>query len=154
MAARRAASHERSRMLAMAVALEKAGNMGDVFAYLRSLFVANAFLAHCSRNSYAAEAIAPLHTLSRRFYFVHHLELNDVKVAGELHADVTRAVAAGDERAAGLHVERLMDYVEQFTRELITGHLDHEPAADTGGISSAQPARLARTGRNRRYARS
>jgi DNA-binding GntR family transcriptional regulator len=121
LAARRASTEERNRLPAMAAAMEDAGEAGDVIGYLRSLFVANAFLAQCARNPYAAEAIAPMHILSRRFYYVHHMKLNDVRAAGRLHADVARAVAVGDEQGAAAAADRMMDYVEEFTRRLIMG---------------------------------
>lgn len=123
-AARRALPEEKNKLPAMAQAMENAGKMGDVLAYLRSLFVANGFLAECARNPFAANAIAPLHTLSRRFYFVHHKELNDLRIVGRLHADVARAVAASDEKRAGNAADRMMDYVETFTRETITRNFE------------------------------
>lgn len=123
LAARRANMAERTMLAAMAKDMERAGGIGDVTAYMRSIFAANRFLARIARNSYVAKAIEPLHTLSQRFYFLHHLELNDLKTVGSLHAKVARAIAAADERAAAAAARLMMEYVERFTRELITRHL-------------------------------
>jgi DNA-binding GntR family transcriptional regulator len=143
-AARRASAAERAKIPAMADAMEHAGNMGSVIAYLRSLFVTNRYFALCSRNTYAAEAIAPLHTLSRRFYFVHHLELNDLKIAGRLHAIVARAVAAGDEREAALASDRMMDYVEDFTRRLISSKTDNPGRKAIARAAGGEPGSAGR----------
>lgn len=132
-AARRALPSEKMELPAMAQAMEDAGNMGDVIGYLRSLFVADQVLVKCARNAFCAEAIAPLHALSRRFYFVHHKDLNDLKIVGRHHADVARAVAAGDEIAAAKAADRMMDYVEKFTRDTITRDFAPAPLTEISG---------------------
>ena len=128
-AARRALPNEREQMRANAALLETAGERGDVRAYLRILYVANQLMSRLARNTFAAEAIAPLHALSRRFYFMQHHQLNDLKTASQLHAEVTNAIASGDERGAGLAVDSMMDYVDSFTRACLTR--DFEPHRDT-----------------------
>ncbi|SDG57990.1 GntR family transcriptional regulator [Paraburkholderia phenazinium] len=124
-AARRALPNEREQMRAAAAMLEVAGESGDVLAYLRSLYVANQLMGKLARNTFAAEAIAPLHALSRRFYFMYYQQLNDLKTASRLHSEVTNAVAAGDERAAGLAADSMMDYIDSFTKACLTR--DFEP---------------------------
>jgi DNA-binding GntR family transcriptional regulator len=86
-------------------------------------------MSQLARNTFAAEAIAPLHALSRRFYFMQHHQLNDLKTASQLHAEVTNAIASGDERGAGIAVDSMMDYVDSFTRACLTR--DFEPHRDT-----------------------
>ena len=39
------------------------------------------------------------------------------------HADVARAIAAGDEKAAAKASDRLIDYIEEFTRASLTDFL-------------------------------
>ncbi|MFM0207173.1 GntR family transcriptional regulator [Paraburkholderia sediminicola] len=124
-AARRALPNEREQMRAAAATLEAAGESGDVLAYLRSLYVANQLMAQLARNTFAAEAIAPLHALSRRFYYMQHQYLNDLKTASRLHSDVSNAIAAGDERAAGLAADAMMDYIDAYTKACLTR--DFEP---------------------------
>jgi DNA-binding GntR family transcriptional regulator len=137
LAARRASPAERAQLPEMAAATQNAGAGGDVIGYVRSLFVGNRFLAQCSRNPYAFQAIAPLHTLSERFYYAHHVELNDLRVAGGMHADVMRAIAAADEAGAGKAADRLMDYIEEFTRALIVRDFDSRQAL--GGSAKKDP---------------
>ena len=131
-AARRASSADRQSLAGMARALLAAGRAGDVTEMLRHYFVAKKFLAHCAGNRFSEQAIAPLHTLSRRFYFMHHRELNDLSVVAQLHSDLLSAVAAGDarsdaqgdegrdEREAGAASDRQVDYAEAFTKRVIT----------------------------------
>lgn len=124
-AARRALPNEREQMRAAAATLKAAGESGDVLAYLRSLYVANQLMAQLARNTFAAEAIAPLHALSRRFYYMQYEYLNDLKTASQLHSEVSNAIAAGDERAAGRAADAMMDYIDAFTKACLTR--DFEP---------------------------
>ena len=67
------------------------------------------------RNEYAMRAMDPMHALSRRFWYMHYRETLDLPECGRLHADIARAVAAGDPRAAAAASDALVDYVEAFT---------------------------------------
>lgn len=124
-AARRALPNEREQMRETAAELETAGESRDVLAYLRSLYTANLLMAQLARNPFAAEAVAPLHALSRRFYFMQHQYLNDLQKVSQQHARVVRAIADGDEVEAGLAADAMMDYIDTFTRACLTR--DFEP---------------------------
>jgi DNA-binding GntR family transcriptional regulator len=87
---------------------------------LRQYFVAKTFTAGCAGNRFTAQAIAPLYTLSRRFYFMHHQELNDLPEVARLHAELLRAIATGDERAAAVACDLQIDYAESFAKRIIT----------------------------------
>jgi len=138
LAARRASPAERAQLASMAAAVQDAGASNDVMAYLRALFASDRFIATCSRNPYVSEAIAPLHTLSQRFYYAHHVELDDLRVAGQLHARVMRAISAGDEAEAGAAADEMMNYVEKFTRELIVRNFDSRvPLGPSSRIAAA-----------------
>ena len=119
-AARRASAEDKKTLASMAQALLKAGKAGDVVEMLRQYFVAKTFTASCSGNRFTAQAIAPLYTLSRRFYFMHHKELNDLSEVARLHADLLRAIATGDEQAAATACERQIDYAAGFAKRIIT----------------------------------
>jgi DNA-binding FadR family transcriptional regulator len=58
--------------------------------------------------------------MSRRFYYLHHRQARDLAVATRHHIDVIRAVAIGDEMKAAAASDRLMDYVEEFTRATVS----------------------------------
>ncbi|WP_126283150.1 GntR family transcriptional regulator [Burkholderia stagnalis] len=124
-AARRALPEEREQMRETVAQLDAAGESQDVLAYLRSVYKANQLMAKLARNQFAAEAIAPLQALSRRFYFMYHVHLNDLPMASQLHARIARAIADGDEQEAGVSADSMMDYIDAFTRDCFTR--DFEP---------------------------
>ena len=117
-AARRASADERQALLRMAVELERLADE-DVLTFLRYHYEIKVFLAACARNPYAAAAIAPMHAVSRRFYYLHYRTNHDMPLAAGLHAGVLRAVALGDEAGAAEAADRLMDYVEDFSRATV-----------------------------------
>ena len=119
-AARRACAADKQMLSTMAQALLAAGKSGDVVEMLRQYFVAKKFMARCAGNRFSEQAIAPLYTLSRRFYYMHHEELNDVSEVARLHADLLRAVATGDEEEAAAACERQIDYAAAFAKRIIT----------------------------------
>jgi DNA-binding GntR family transcriptional regulator len=119
-AARRATADEKRTLATMAQALLAAGEAGDLKEMLRQYFVAKKFMARCAGNRFSEQAIAPLYTLSRRFYFMHYHELNDVVVVARLHADLLRAVTTGDENEAAEACDRQIDYAEGFAKRIIT----------------------------------
>jgi DNA-binding GntR family transcriptional regulator len=119
-AARRASAEDKKALAAMAQALLKAGKAGDVFELLRQYFVAKTFTASCAGNRFSAQAIAPLYTLSRRFYFMHYKELNDLPEVARLHAELLRAIATGDEQAAAAACDLQIDYAAGFAKRIIT----------------------------------
>jgi DNA-binding GntR family transcriptional regulator len=122
-AARRGTVDEKARLSAIANAMATTGKAGDVFSFLRYYFFSKKLLCQAARNPHAARAIAPLHTLSRRFYFLHHEEFDDLPVVAEHHAAQARAAAIGDEAAAVKASERILDYAEAFTKRIVTGNL-------------------------------
>lgn len=124
-AARRALPNEREEMGQAAQKLVAAGESKNVLSYLRSLYTANQLMGQLARNPFAAQAIAPLHALSRRFYFMQHQYLNDLEKVSLQHARVAAAIAHGDEREAGLAADAMMDYIDTFTRDCLTR--DFEP---------------------------
>jgi DNA-binding GntR family transcriptional regulator len=73
-----------------------------------------------ARNEFAAGAMTLMHSLSRRFWYIHYRQAADMPRAAKLHADVARAIAGRDEKAAAAASDRLLDYIEQFTRATVS----------------------------------
>ena len=69
---------------------------------------------------FVARAVMPCYAMSRRFYYLHHRQARDLAVATQHHTAVIRAVAIGDEKKAAAASDKLMDYVEEFTRATVT----------------------------------
>jgi DNA-binding FadR family transcriptional regulator len=57
-----------------------------------------------------------MNSLSRRFWYVHNKEAADMPEIATLHAEVSRAIATGDEQAAAGALDLLLNKVEEFTR--------------------------------------
>ena len=54
--------------------------------------------------------------LSRRFWFQNYRVALDLERCANLHAEVARRIAEGDEPGAGEASDRLIDYIYEFTR--------------------------------------
>jgi DNA-binding GntR family transcriptional regulator len=120
-AARRSTAKERAQLLEMGERLASRTADGDnILPYLRDHYELKNFLAQCARNPFVARAVMPCYAMSRRFYYLHHRQARDLDVATRHHIEVIRAVAIGDEKKAAAASDRLMDYVEEFTRATVT----------------------------------
>jgi DNA-binding GntR family transcriptional regulator len=118
-AARRASDAERRQFVELAKAFEAAARNDDETAFMRTDRAFNELCLVAARNEYAAGAMMLMHSLSRRFWFIHYREAADMPLAGKLHAAVARAVANGDGKAAATASDRLVDYIEAFTRSTV-----------------------------------
>ena len=61
-----------------------------------------------------------MHSLSRRFWYLHYRQAADMPLTAKLHADIARAIAAGDEERAGKASDKLLDAIEKFTRSTVS----------------------------------
>lgn len=85
-----------------------------------ALFIAadrefNTLVASSADNIYAADAMGPLQAQTRRFWFLNFQQFGDLTKVCRLHAAIAKAIAANDERAARNALDRLIDYVEEYT---------------------------------------
>ncbi len=119
-AARRATPEERARFLAMARSFEKSARSNDEVTFMRVDREYNELSVVAAHNEFAAGAMTLMHSLSRRFWYIHYKRAADMPRAAKLHADVARAVAGQDEKAAAAASDRLLDYIDQFTRATVS----------------------------------
>ena len=119
-AARRATEAERKRFVELADRFEKSARQNDDTTFMRVDREYNELSVSASRNEFAAGAMSLMHSLSRRFWYVHYKQAADMPEVAKLHADIARAIAAGDEPAAGAASDRLLDMVDSFTRATVT----------------------------------
>jgi DNA-binding GntR family transcriptional regulator len=115
-AARRATAGERAQFAAIAAGMEKAGRKNDDTVFMRLDREFNLLCLQAARNEFAAGAMVLMQGLSRRFWYIHYKEAADLPLAARLHADIARAIAGADREAAATASDRLMDYIEAFTR--------------------------------------
>jgi DNA-binding GntR family transcriptional regulator len=115
-AARRATGDERARLKELADRFEKSARVNDDLAFMRTDREFNTLCSAASHNEFAALAMGLMHSLSRRFWYIHYKQAADMPLTAKLHADIARAIAAGDEERAAKASDRLIDAIEKFTR--------------------------------------
>jgi DNA-binding GntR family transcriptional regulator len=115
-AAVRQTDEERSEFLAIAAGMEAAGERQDDISFIRLDGALNRLISQAGHNDYASRAMRSLQGLSRRFWYKHYREAADLPLCARLHAEQARSIALGDAERAAAATDRLMDYVETFTR--------------------------------------
>jgi DNA-binding GntR family transcriptional regulator len=118
--AERATDAERRRFLEIADGMEAAAKANDDIAFMRLDRELNALLAEAAHNEYASRSMRSLNGHSRRFWYLHYKEAADLPRCARLHAEEARAVAKGNPARAMAASDRLMDYVESFTRTTVS----------------------------------
>jgi DNA-binding GntR family transcriptional regulator len=119
-AARRASAEERARFLAITREMERAGAQNDDITFLRLDREFNLLVIETARNEFAAGAMSLMHGLSRRYWYNHYKEVADLALTAQLHAAIACSIAQGDQDEAARSSDRLMDYIEAFTRATLS----------------------------------
>jgi DNA-binding GntR family transcriptional regulator len=117
--AERATAAQRAQLLEMARGMDQAAKTNDDIAFMRLDREFNQLMTEAAHNDYAAGAMKLLQGLSRRFWYMHYREAADLPLCARLHANQARAIAKGDAEAAARGSDKLMDYVETFTRATV-----------------------------------
>ena len=114
--ARRATEEERAAFRQIAVGMRQASNQAEEIAYMRLDRKFNLLLNRAVRNEFIANAWSSSRALARRFWVQHNRGTDDFVLSASLQADVCTALAEGDEEAAVAANDKLLEYVEDFTR--------------------------------------
>ncbi|MFN3207436.1 MAG: GntR family transcriptional regulator [Roseovarius sp.] len=115
-AAQRATDAEREDFTELADKLAASAEARDYDAFMQlDLEFNRAVLAAC-RNEFIERSMRRMQGLSRRFWFQNYRVALDLERCANLHADVARKIAEGDQAAAGEASDRLIDYIYEFTR--------------------------------------
>ena len=115
-AARRATDEERAGLKKLAARFEESARVNDDVAFLRTDREFNSLCSAASHNEFAALAMVLMHSLSRRFWYIHYKQAADLPLTAKLHANIARAIAVGDEERAAKASDKLLDVIEKFTR--------------------------------------
>ena len=118
-AARRATPEEREQLRELARQFEKSARTDDDVAFMRTDREFNTLCSAAAHNEFAAGAMSLMHSLSRRFWYIHYKQAADMPATAKLHADIARAIAEGDEERAAKASDRLLDAIEKFTRDTV-----------------------------------
>ena len=118
--AERATPVQRTGFQDIARGMDRAAKHKDDIAFMRLDRELNALVIEAAHNDYAARSMRLLQGLSRRFWYMHYREAADLPLCARLHANQARAIAKGDADAAARASDKLMDYVESFTRATVS----------------------------------
>jgi DNA-binding GntR family transcriptional regulator len=118
--AERATKEQRGQLQDIARGMDRASKANDDIAFMRLDRELNRLMIDAGHNDYAARSMKLLQGLSRRFWYMHYREAADLPLCARLHANQARAIAQGDGDAAARASDKLMDYVENFTRRTVS----------------------------------
>jgi len=118
--AERATAEQRAQLLDIAQGMDRASKTNDDIAFMRLDREFNGLMMETAHNDYAARSLKLLQGLSRRFWYMHYRDAADLPLCARLHADQARAIAQGDREAAARACDKLLDYVENFTRGTVS----------------------------------
>ena len=117
--AERANQQQRDRFTEIAQGMDRAAKRNDDIAFMRLDRELNWLIIEAAHNDYAARSMKLLQGLSRRFWYMHYRDAADLPLCARLHANQARAIAQGNGEAAARATDKLMDYVENFTRATV-----------------------------------
>jgi DNA-binding GntR family transcriptional regulator len=118
--AERATEDQRAQLLDIAQGMDRAAKSNDDIAFMRLDRSLNRLMIEAAHNDYAERSMKLLQGLSRRFWYMHYREAADLPLCARLHANQARAIAQGNGDAAARASDKLMDYVENFTRATVS----------------------------------
>ena len=118
--AERATKEQREQLRNIAQGMDRAAKANDDFSFMRLDRELNRLMIDASHNVYAARSMKQLQGLSRRFWYMHYREAADLPLCARLHANQAHAIAQGNGEAAARASDKLMDYVENFTRATVS----------------------------------
>lgn len=117
LAAERASVEDRERFGEIAEGMRAAAMTDDDVTFMRLDRAFNGLISEACRNAYARNAMELFHGLSRRFWYMHYRQVLDLPLCARLHADVADAIRSGHAHRAAQCSDRLIDYIEEFTRK-------------------------------------
>ena len=118
-AAERATPEESASFATIAREMRRASDESDDMTFMRLDRQFNELVSQAARNEFASRAMGLMHGLSRRFWYQHYRESGDLPLSARLHAEVAEAIAKRSPEAAAKASDRLLDYIESFTRKTI-----------------------------------
>lgn len=118
--AERATPEQREQMQEIARGMDRAAKSNDDIAFMRLDREFNRLMIEAAHNSYAARSMKLIQGLSRRFWYMHYRQAADLPLCARLHANQARAMVQGNGEAAARASDKLIDYVENFTRGTVS----------------------------------
>jgi DNA-binding GntR family transcriptional regulator len=119
LAAERANGEERTEFAEIAKNMLKAAKSADDIEFMRLDQRFNSLIAAAANNEFARRSIGLMNATSRRFWYRHYQQVADLPLAARLHAEVAKAIAEHNPKAAADASDRLIDYIEDFARKTL-----------------------------------
>ena len=120
--AARASAQQREAFAGIAEGMDEAAAKNDDMTFMRLDRQLNRLLCQAARNEFITNTMSLIQGLSRRFWYFHYREVADLPFCARLHAELARAISSGDSAKASEACDRLMAYVEDFTRASLDAH--------------------------------
>jgi DNA-binding GntR family transcriptional regulator len=117
--AKRCNAEERKQFERMSKDFKRAAQEKNEKLFLKADKELNDLTIITAKNEYASRALSMLQGMSRRFWFGNFQQIEDIAEAAMLHANIAHAIFMGDEKEAGIAVDKLLDYIEEFTRKTV-----------------------------------
>lgn len=117
-AARRARPDSREALRDCAIAMQNAAGIDQLDEFMRLDRQFDNIMASAAQNPFASDALSPLHAHCRRFWYKFKAK-GDLTQSARLHERLMHAVAQRDEQEAAEASDRLLDYLEEFTRSVL-----------------------------------
>lgn len=118
-AARRADARERKRMLAIARALTTVAERGDIDEFMHLDHELHGLIETAAGNAILSEIMHLNRGRNRRFWYLLGMRAVDLKRSAQLHVDILRAIATGNEQRAGDAATALLDDLVRVTQEIL-----------------------------------
>tara|TARA_B100001059_G_C17825743_1_gene581249 strand:+ start:1300 stop:1941 length:642 start_codon:yes stop_codon:yes gene_type:complete len=119
LAAKNSNINEKKKFKEISTAMKKC-RQNDTVKFIKLDRQMNDLLSLSCGNEFVRRSIKLVASLSRRFWFYRNKgEIEDLIVMAKLHSAVCDAISQGNQKLAQLKSDKLMDYIENFTKDSI-----------------------------------
>lgn len=119
LSAKNASRAQKDKFLKISKLMKKCKN-NDNARFIKLDKEMNDLLAISCDNEFLRRSMRLVSGLSRRFWFYRNLKsLDDLTIIAGLHSAVCESICKGDQINAEKKTEKLMDYIEKFTKDSI-----------------------------------
>lgn len=117
-AARRANLKQREAFKSLGDAIFQAASDQDLKAYIQADYQFDQLMTQVANNRFAANAVAPLHVHSRRFWHAYQ-QYGDWLQIAKNHQALASSLSSEDIKDAGRKSDELIDYLLSFTKSIL-----------------------------------
>ncbi len=116
--ARRATAPQRLEIVRCAETMQDAADRDHLEDYMQADHALDLINHQACQNYSAVKCVVPLVVQCRRFWYAYQHE-GEIAEGARYHMELAQGIATGNEQAAVLGADQLMDYLERFARRVI-----------------------------------